>query len=83
MAGHGHYGGRIRALTPTERLYLLDAARGYTAEQTARRQFRSINTVKTLLRNARAALGARTIAHAVALALTYGDITPVDLREDD
>lgn len=81
MAGHGHYGGRTRALTPTERMYILDAARGYTAEQTAQRQFRSINTVKTMLKNARAALGARTIAHAIALAMAYGDISPADLVE--
>lgn len=70
-----------RALYPAERKYLLDAARGYTAQQTARRHLVSKNTVDTSLKRAKAALGARNITHAVSLALAAGEFTTEDLKE--
>lgn len=74
-------GGHIRTLYPAERKYLLDAARGYTAQQTARRHLVSKNTVDTSLKRAKAALGARNITHAVSLALDTGEFTTKDLKE--
>ncbi|ALO79379.1 hypothetical protein [Streptomyces phage phiSAJS1] len=71
----------IRALYPAERKYLLDAARGYTAAQTAKRHLVSKNTVDTSLKRAKAALGARNITHAVSLALDTGEFTTKDLKE--
>lgn len=65
--------GWTRTLHPAERQYLLDAARGYTATQSAKRHGVSYNTVTTSLANAKAALGAFNIAHAVALAMAFGE----------
>lgn len=73
--------GRTRALYPAERKYLLDAARGYTAQQTARRHLVSKNTVDTSLKRSKAALGARNITHAVSLALAAGEFTTEDVTE--
>lgn len=74
-------GGHVRTLYPAERKYLLDAARGYTAQQTAKRHLVSKNTVDTSLKRAKAALGARNITHAVSLALDTGEFTTEDLKE--
>lgn len=63
----------MRALYPVERMYLLEAARGLTAQQTAKKHDRSVNTVNTSLKSAKAALNADNIAHAVALAIVYGE----------
>lgn len=71
---------RTRMLTPKERLYLLDAARGLTAQQSAHRQGVSINTAVTMLTRAKAALGAVNITHAAALAVANGEINATDLR---
>lgn len=75
-------GGHIRALYPAERKYLLDAARGYTAQQTAKRHLVSTNTVNTALKRAKTALGARNITHAASLALAAGEFTTNDLPEE-
>lgn len=72
----------IRPLRPKERLYILGAARGYSAKQTAARHYVTVNTVNSTIVNARAALGARNIAHAVAIALSTGQITFTELREE-
>lgn len=70
---------RERALYPKERQYLLDAANGLTAAETAAKHFVAYNTVTSTLKRARAALGARSIAHAVAIALALGDIVPTEI----
>lgn len=72
---------RRRSLHPAERKYLLDAARGYTAAQTARRHAVSVHTVNTTLSHARGALGALNTTHAVALALAVGEFATDDLEE--
>lgn len=74
--------GHIRCLYPAERKYLLDAARGYTAQQTAKRHLVSVNTVNTALKRAKTALGARNITHAASLALATGEFTTNDLPEE-
>ena len=71
------------SLTPTGRKYLIDAARGYTVAQTAARHHVSTNTVMSVLKYARKILGARTIAHAVALAMAVGEFNGFDLNEGD
>lgn len=71
------------SLTPHGRRYLLDAARGYTVAQTASRHHVSVNTVQSVLKYARKILGARTIAHAVALAMAIGEFNGFDLNEGD
>lgn len=73
--------GRQSALHPAERKYLLDAARGYTAQQTAKRWLISVHTVNTALKHAKARLGASNITHAVCLALAAGEFTEADLTE--
>ena len=74
----GEYRGRL--LTGTEQMYVIDAARGLTARQSGERRNVSIHTVHSMLVRARRALGARNVAHAVALALIHGEITPADLK---
>ncbi|QBZ73526.1 helix-turn-helix DNA binding domain protein [Streptomyces phage Mischief19] len=71
--------GRQRSLYPAERRYMLDAARGLTAQQSARQHSVSVNTVNTTLKRAKLALGASNIAHAVALSFLYGEITKGDV----
>ena len=56
-------------LTPREREVVTLIARGLTSEQIAEELVVSGETVRTHARNALAALGARTRAHAVAIAL--------------
>lgn len=65
---------RPRPLTPSERVYLRDAAKGLTAQQSADRRGVTVNTVLSMLKRAKAALGATNITHAVALAVTTGEI---------
>lgn len=72
--------GRTRALYPSERKYMLDAARGLTAAESARRHQVSTNTVNSGLKRGKAALGADNIAHAVALCLVLGEFTGDDVR---
>ena len=75
--------GHARALHPAERKYLLDAARGLTAAETARKHQVSVNTVNTSLKRSKAALNARNITHAVALCLAHGEFTAYDVRKAD
>lgn len=82
-APYGGKGGHARALHPAERKYLLDAARGLTAAESAAKQVVTVNTVNTGLKRAKAALGARNITHAVALCLALGEFTGYDVRKAD
>lgn len=68
-------------LHPAERKYLLDAANGYTTGETARRHSVARTTVQTSLAHAKTALNARTIAHAVALALYFGEFAVTDIYD--
>ena len=61
-----------QALTPRERQVMTLIASGLTSEQIAERLVVSGETVRTHARNALAALGARTRAHGVAIALEEG-----------
>jgi DNA-binding CsgD family transcriptional regulator len=61
-----------RELTEGERSVLDCAAAGMTAEQTARELRRSVVEVQSLITRVRKKLGARSRAHAVALALRSG-----------
>ena len=63
---------RPASLTPREREILSLVALGITGEEIAECLVISAETVRTHLRNARAKLGAKTKAHAVALALSRG-----------
>jgi PAS domain S-box-containing protein len=65
-------GGGHHPLTPREREVLTLIARGLTSEQIAEQLVVSGETVRTHARNALAALGARTRAHAVAIAMQRG-----------
>jgi PAS domain S-box-containing protein len=70
----GASGGKTSShpLTPREREVVALIARGLTSEQIAEQLVVSGETVRTHARNALAALGARTRAHAVAIALQRG-----------
>lgn len=74
---------RKRALHPAERKYLLDAARGLTAAQSAHLHQVSVNSVNDSLKRGKAALGARNITHAVALCMALGEFSGSDVREAD
>lgn len=88
-ASRSGHGTKRRALHPKERLYLLAAARGLTAAQTAAWYHVSVNTVNTTLARAKAALDAANITQAVVFALAYGDFTipdtlrPIDMDPKD
>lgn len=82
-APYGAKADRVRSLYPAERKYLLDAARGLTAAQSARKNQVSVNTVNTSLKRGKAALGATNITHAVALCLALGEFTGTDVRKAD
>jgi PAS domain S-box-containing protein len=62
------------SLTRREREVLTLLARGLTGAQIAERLSLSPETVRIHVRNARGRLGARTRAHAIALALLRGEI---------
>jgi DNA-binding NarL/FixJ family response regulator len=68
--------GRLRILSPREREILGLISQGLSGEQAAKRLFLSSETVRTHVRNAMSKLGAATRAHAVALALQRGEISP-------
>jgi DNA-binding CsgD family transcriptional regulator len=59
---------RGRPLSPRQLETLRHAAQGRSQEETARAMRVSLDTVKTLRRLLLAKLGARNVAHAVALA---------------
>lgn len=56
-------------LTAMQVHVLREASDGFTMTETAARQGRSVETVKTHLDRARATLGARNVTHAVAIAI--------------
>jgi len=68
--------GRTHVLSPREREVLGLLSQGLSGEDAAKRLFLSSETVRTHVRNAMSKLGATTRAHAVALALQRGEISP-------
>lgn len=82
-APYGGRGDHTRTLHQAERKYLLAAARGLTAAETAAKYCVTVNTVNTGLKRAKAALKARNITHAVALCLALGEFTGYDVRKGD
>jgi len=68
--------GRLRILSPREREILGLISQGLSGEDAAKQLFLSSETVRTHVRNAMSKLGAATRAHAVALALQRGEISP-------
>ena len=67
-------GDNARVLTPREREVITMLALGDTGAEIAEKLFISPETVRIHVRNARGRLGARTRAHAIALALRDGEI---------
>jgi DNA-binding NarL/FixJ family response regulator len=65
-----------RWLSPRERAVLRELALGHTIDEIAESLVLSHETIRTHVRNARAKLGARTGAEAVAIALRDGEIEP-------
>jgi DNA-binding NarL/FixJ family response regulator len=68
--------GRARTLSPREGEILGLLSQGLSGEEAAKQLFLSPETVRTHVRNAMTKLGAATRAHAVALALQRGEISP-------
>jgi DNA-binding NarL/FixJ family response regulator len=68
--------GRAKTLSPREREILGLLSQGRSGEEVASQLFLSPETVRTHVRNAMGKLGAATRAHAVALALQHGEISP-------
>jgi DNA-binding NarL/FixJ family response regulator len=68
--------GRRRVLSPREREILGLLSQGLSGEEAAKQLFLSSETVRTHVRNAMTKLDAATRAHAVALALQRGEISP-------
>lgn len=66
-------------MTARERMVMLDTARGLTAQQIADHRDLSLFGVQHTLRRVKRALGAETIAHAVALSIVLGYVTPEDV----
>jgi DNA-binding CsgD family transcriptional regulator len=73
--------GKMRALTPPERRYLLDMARGLSAYEVAERNHVSVHTVRSAMKTAKPALHARSIGHAIALAMAFGEFTAADVKD--
>jgi DNA-binding NarL/FixJ family response regulator len=68
--------GTTKTLSPREREILGLLSQGLSGEEAAKQLFLSSETVRTHVRNAMTKLGAATRAHAVALALQRGEISP-------
>ncbi|MEU2724030.1 helix-turn-helix transcriptional regulator [Streptomyces smyrnaeus] len=68
-------------LTARQHEALLWTAQGCTAQEAADRMGVSLDTVRWLLRTTHRRLGARSAAHAVALAMARGLITAADITE--
>jgi len=66
---------RVPQLSPRERETMLAMAEGLTAEQVGEQLSVSVETVRTHVRHAIRKLQARNRVHAIALALTRGEIT--------
>ena len=69
--------GRTGRLSGQELSVLRELARGSSTEEIAERLVVSPHTVRTHVKNGMRKLGARTRAHAVAIALSDGAIEPV------
>lgn len=69
-----------KPLTGIQRVFLLDAAMGLTAAESARKHGCGVDNVSHALKAARAKLGARNTAHAVGLVLTDGSVDPGDTQ---
>lgn len=67
-------------LTQREQQVLLGLADGLTLEYIATELYLSLHTVKTYAKSLREKLGARTAAHAVALAYHEGILVPKGAR---
>jgi DNA-binding CsgD family transcriptional regulator len=67
------------ALTPREREVIALLAEGLNAEEVARDLVISPLTVRTHVRNAKEKLGARTMAHAIAIVLRSNEATPAQI----
>ena len=61
---------------PREREIMGLLSQGLSGEEVAQQLYLSSETVRTHVRNAMGKLGAATRAHAVALALQHGEISP-------
>ena len=70
----------MKQLQPSQRRYLLDAACGLTAQQSAIRHGVSVNTVNSSLKRAKGVLDARNITHAVVLCLSAAEFSFEDVR---
>jgi DNA-binding NarL/FixJ family response regulator len=68
--------GRTKTLSPREREIMGLLSQGLSGEEAAKQLYLSPETVRTHVRNAMGKLDAATRAHAVALALQRGEITP-------
>jgi DNA-binding NarL/FixJ family response regulator len=68
--------GRTKTLSPREREILGLLSKGLSGEEAAEQLYLSPETVRTHVRNAMGKLDAATRAHAVALALQRGEISP-------
>jgi DNA-binding NarL/FixJ family response regulator len=68
--------GRTKTLSPREREILGLLSKGLSGEEAAKQLYLSPETVRTHVRNAMGKLDAATRAHAVALALKHGEISP-------
>jgi DNA-binding CsgD family transcriptional regulator len=66
-------------LTPREREVMSLLATGLNAEEVARKLVISPFTVRTHVRNAKEKLGARTMAHAIAIVLRDGEGPPTNV----
>jgi DNA-binding CsgD family transcriptional regulator len=69
-------------LTPRQAECLRLSAAGLTVPQIHDRIGLAVGTIRCHLTDARAALGARTIAHACALGVHHGIVTAADLQGD-
>lgn len=72
----GGENGRTKTLSPREREILGLLSQGLSGEDAAKQLYLSSETVRTHVRNAMSKLGAATRAHAVALALQSGELSP-------
>jgi DNA-binding NarL/FixJ family response regulator len=63
------------ALSERERLIVAEFARGCSTEEVAERLWVSPHTVRTHIKNAQRKLDARTRSHAVAIAISLGEVT--------
>jgi DNA-binding CsgD family transcriptional regulator len=73
--------GQAARLSGQEVSVLRELARGLSTEEVAERLVVSPHTVRTHVKNGMRKLGARTRAHAVAVALSEGAIEPLEPGE--